>query len=1068
MQIDAYRHRYSQKPSCMKKILLTVLLFLSALLMFGQSRTVTGKVTGADGKAIPFATVTVKGTSTAVSADENGNFSIQAAPNAVLVFSSTGYQSNEVNIGSQTTVNSTLIGQAAMTEVVVTALGIRRADRGLGYSVAKVNPENLLQKSEPDVLKSMQGKVAGVDIRSSQGTPGSATRIQIRGNNSFFGNSEPLIIVDGIPYSNDQLTTTSQVSNGGAYSNGIQNLDPNDIATMNVLKGSSAAALYGSRASNGVIVITTKSGSARRNKGTEINFKSSFSNETIANLPEYQNIYGAGSQLAYSNANGSWGPAFAALDSIPAWPSYKAAYPELFPSANIDYIAQPNNVKDLFRDGFIYENSLNVNGGDEKSSIGVTASHLYHKGYVYNSDLERANLALGASTRLNIGINVSGNFSYTRANQHGGFFGENQVSGTASSFARSLFLARNWDMNLPYEDKDGFPLQPNVTGYDNPRWSAQYNTINTNEERIVGAGHFDFNIKKWIRVDYTLGTNVSRIDRREVTEIGSRAASGLGRLVLDDYRKSELESNLIVTLTPELKNKDLSLKVLVGNNINQRTITDALQTGNQFITKGIYTLTNTSQQQFTNDFYSRQRIIGVFGDATIGYKNFAFLNGTLRNDWSSTLPVENRSYLYPSISGSFVFTDAFGIKSNILDYGKVRAGWAKVGRDATPYSLNDVYTIDPSFMGVPSATLPSVSNSPDLKPEFTEEIELGTQLSFAKRRVELDFTWYNRQSTNLIAIITTPPSSGYLSQVTNFGGIRNRGVEIDLVVRPIRGKDFSWDIHGVFTKNENIVTELTSGVDRIQMAGIISGINPYLEPGKPFGYLRGTVSARDESGNLLIDPVTGWMITADDEQMVGDPSPDFKVGLTNTLRYKGLSLNVLWDWTQGGDIYSVTVSSLLGRGVTKDTKDRETSWIIPGVYGDPNNPGQPLLVGGKEVPNHTVITTNDLFFSSGGPSGSFGINSATEWAVFDATSFHLREVVLAYDVPKTVFKKTPFIKGLTLSLSGRNLWHLAPNFPQYTNFDPEVNSFGSTSVQGIELSAAPTTRRFGFNMNFSF
>ena len=283
-----------QKQCCMKKILSTALLFLSSLIMLGQNRTVTGKVTNAEGRPVPFATVTVKGTSTAVSADENGNFSIQAPANAVLVFSSTGFQSNEVNIGTQTTVNTTLSGQGAMAEVVVTALGIRRSDRGLGYTVSKVNPDNLLQKSEPDILKSLQGKVAGVDIRSSQGTPGAATRIQIRGNNSFFGNSEPLIIVDGIPYSNDQVTTTSQVSNGGAYSSGIANLDPNDIASMNVLKGSSAAALYGSRASNGVIVITTKSGSALRTKGTEITFKSSVSRETIANLPEYQNDFGAG------------------------------------------------------------------------------------------------------------------------------------------------------------------------------------------------------------------------------------------------------------------------------------------------------------------------------------------------------------------------------------------------------------------------------------------------------------------------------------------------------------------------------------------------------------------------------------------------------------------------------------------------------------------------------------------------------------------------------------------------------------------------------------------------------
>src|SRR5688572_6177733 len=866
----------------MKKILLTALFFLSALIMFGQSRTVTGKVTSADGKPIPFATVTVKGTSTAVSADENGNFSIQAPANAVLVFSSTGYQSSEVNTGTQTAVNTTLSGQGAMAEVVVTALGIRRSDRGLGYSVSKVNPDNLLQKSEPDILKSLQGKVAGVDIRSSQGTPGAATRIQIRGNNSFFGNSEPLIVVDGVPYSNDQVTTTSQVSNGGAYSSGISNLDPNDIASMNVLKGSSAAALYGSRASNGVIVITTKSGSARRPRGVEINFKSSISGETIANLPEYQNEFGAGSQLGYSNANGSWGPAFSTLDSIPAWPSIAAAYPELFPNGKTAYRPYPNNVKDLFRKGFIYENSLNVSGGDEKSSVGVTASHLFHKGYVYNSDLERANLALGASTKLSLGINVSGNFAYSRANQNGGFFGENQVSGTASSFARSLFLARNWDMNLPFEDANGLPLQPNVTGYDNPRWSAKYNTINTNEERIVAGAHFDFLINKWIRFDYTVGSNVARIDRREVTEIGSRAASGLGKLVLDNYRKQELESNLLVTLTPTV-NDDISLKILVGNNINQRTITNATQTGNEFITKGVYTLTNTAQQQFTSDFYSRHRIIGLFGDVTVGYKNFAFLNGTLRNDWSSTLPVENRSYLYPSVSGSVIVTDALNIKSDIIDYGKLRAGWAKVGRDATPYSLDDVYTINPGFTGIPSATLPSTANSPDLKPEFTEEIELGTQLSFLKRRIELDFTWYDRKSTNLIAIITTPPSSGYLAQVTNFGGIKNTGVEIDLLVRPIRGKDFSWDVHGIFTHNENTVTELTSGVDRIQMAGIISGINPYLEPGKPFGYLRGTVSARDAEGNLLIDPVTGWSITADDEAMVGDPTPDFKLGITNTL-----------------------------------------------------------------------------------------------------------------------------------------------------------------------------------------
>jgi hypothetical protein len=459
--------------------------------------------------------------------------------------------------------------------------------------------------------------------------------------------------------------------------------------------------------------------------------------------------------------------------------------------------------------------------------------------------------------------------------------------------------------------------------------------------------------------------------------------------------------------------------------------------------------------------------LGLFGDVTLGYKNYAFINATLRNDWSSTLPVENRSYLYPSVSGSFVFTDALGIKSDIMDYGKVRVGWAKVGRDAAPYSLQDVYTINPNFMGIPSASLPSTANSPDLKPEFTSELEIGGQFSFFKRLVELDVAWYDRNSTNLIAIITTPASSGYGAKVTNFGAISNEGVEIDLIVRPIRTKDFNWDIHGVFTKNNNEVTELTSGVQRIQAAGIIAGINPYFEPGMPYGYLRGTVSARDEHGNLLIDPVTGWIIQADDEAFVGDPNPDFKLGITNNFHYKGFHLSVLWDMTKGGDMYSVTLNTLLGRGVTKANEQRETSWIIPGVYGDPNNPGQPLLVDGKEVPNHTMITTNDLYFSAGGPSGSFGINSSTEWQVFDATCYRLRELEIGYDLPKSIFGKTR-IKGINVALTGRNLWFLAPNTPKYTNFDPEVNSFGSTNVQGIELSAAPTTRRFGLNVSVTF
>jgi TonB-linked SusC/RagA family outer membrane protein len=1057
----------------MRKVyLLWLMLCIYCMASAQTSRIITGTVVNSTGSPVPYASVIIKGTQVGASADSLGTFRISVKDGDVLVISATNFASQEFTVNSQTVNPQIRLSGSTSTieEVVVTALSIRRTDRMLGYSVGKVNPSDLVQQSEPDLLKNLQGKVAGVDIRSSQGTPGAATRIQIRGNSSFFGSNQPLIIVDGIPFSNEQVTTSDQTSGGTAYSSGIANLDPNDIASMNVLKGSSAAALYGSRASNGVIIITTKSGSAARSrKGLEVTFKSSLSFETVANLPTYQNEYGAGSQGSYSNSNGSWGPAFSALDSIPAWPDYKAAYPELFPSTKIAYRAYPNNVKDLFKTGVVTENSIGFNGGDQKSSVAITASQLTHNGYVENSSYKRYNLGFGGSTKLDIGVNLRGNFSYSSSTQEGGYFGENQVDGAASLFARSLFLARNWDLNLPYEDRNGKPLTPNGGGqFDNPHWSARNNVATTNEERYIAGVHADFNITKWIKFDYNIGTNVNTLARREITEIGSRAAEGTGRLVVDNFKHQEIESNALLTFTPPINNKDWTLRIVVGNNFNQRTVNRQVVTGNKFITKGIHTLQNTSQQIFNQDFYSRRRIIGVFGDATLGYKNFAFLNVTGRNDWASTLPIESRSYFYPAVSGSFVFTDALKIDNRVIDFGKIRAGWARVGRDADPYSLQDVFVLGTNFLGQPTASVSSTAFDPNLKPEFTSEVELGTQMSFFKKRIELDFSWYSRLSSNLIAPISTPSSSGYSQYYTNYGEISNRGIEVDLTGIPIQSKSFTWHVRAAFTKNRNYVEKLIEGVDRLTLRGVLSGtVSPYLEPVMPFGYLRGTKVLRDDQGNVLINPATGGMIVSPEEGFVGDPNPDFKLGITNTFTYKGFFLNVLFDMTQGGDIYSVTISSLLGRGVTQDTRDRTTTWVIPGVYGDPNT-GLPILSGGKSIPNQTRITTNDLYFSPNATTGAtFGINTATEWNVYDATVYRLRELGFGYEFPKTLFKKLP-IGSLSLSFTARNLWYLAPNTPKYTRFDPEVNSFGSSSTQGIELSAAPTTRRFGINLSATF
>ena len=1061
----------------MRKLICLLISNIITCCCIAQKTQITGRITDSLGN--PVSNVSIKETKSknGTISDNNGYFKLNTVPGTALEITTIGYQPQIVNASPDLSITLSATSNS-LTAIVVTALGIRRTDKSTGYSIAKVDPSVLTQKSEPDLLKDLQGKVAGVDIRSSQGTPGAATRIQIRGNSSFFGDNQPLIVVDGVPYSNDQVTTTLQAQGGGAYGSGIANLDPNDIASMSVLKGSSAAALYGSRASNGVILITTKSGSASRaKKGVEVTYKSSYSIEKIANMPVYQNEYGAGTNFLSQNSNGSWGPKFgqgniynaqggvighttSGVDSIPTWGNYLNAYPELF-GPNVAYKAYPDNVKSLFKTGSVLENSIGFNGGDEKSAVSLTASELNHNGYVPNSKYERTNIGLGGSTKLNIGLNVRGNLSYAKSKQQGGLFGYNQVDGAASEFARSFLLARNWNLDLPYEDKNGNSLIPNGAGqYDNPHWSAKYNKSITDEERYIAGLHLDFQINKWIRVDYGIGSNVNSLNRREITEIGSRGAEGLGRLILENYRKQEIESNLLFTFTPTLV-KDFSFRATLGNNYNQRTLSDVIITGNKFNTRGIYTLTNTTQQIFNTDYYERRRIIGVFADATIGYKNYAFLNLTGRNDWSSTLPITSRSYFYPAISGSVIFTDALNIKSDILDYGKIRAGWAKVGRDADPYSLQNIYRLSTSFLGQPTAGLAETAFDPNLKPEFTKEFEYGGQLSFFKRKVELDVALYKRISTNQIAPITTPPSSGYLAYYTNYGELSNKGVEIDLLVRPIQGKFFKWEIHGTFTKNKNLVEKLIEGVQRLPLDGVVTGINPYLEPGLPYGYLRGSVDARDPAtGALLIDPSTGFLIPALEEAYLGNPTPDYKMGIGTTLSYKGAFITGLFDMTKGGDLYSITVSEVIGRGVTKDNVDRETSWIIPGVYGDPNT-GLPLLVNGKTVANQTRINSNDLYFGE-----SFS-NGASEWITYDATVYRLREVTIGYEIPKKVFNKLP-VGSMTISVSGRNLWYLAPNFPKYTRFDPEVNSFGSTTTQGIEFQTAPTTRRYGINLSVTF
>lgn len=1087
----------------MKRILqmkfLSVFL-LWAVLAHAQDRTVSGRVTSADdGSPLPGVNVVLKGSTVGTATDANGRYTLSVpASGGTLVFSFIGLKTKELTIGEQAVMDIVLENDATqLGEVVVTAVGIERQTKALGYSVENVAGDKIAQRSEPDVLRSLQGKVPGLAISSSSGLPGSSTRITIRGNKSFFGNNQPLFIVDGIPFDNSYSATSNQLTGGTQYGSRIADLDPNNIESMTVLKGGAAAALYGVRAANGVIVVTTKSGSSKASrKGLEIEYSMGVALEQIANLPDYQNKYGTGSRGNYAEANGSWGPAFdrpgggvnydlfgnatpngGEYDSIPYWSAYAAVFPD-HPNM-VRYRAYPNNVSDFFETGKVFENSISVTGGNDKSVLTAVLSRTNNSGYVPFSEFTRNNISLGGNTTLANGFHVGGNLSYISTEQKSPLLGTN----ASSVMARTIYPGRNWDITgQPYQN-------PNTLGSifflgaaaDNPYWSARYSGYESNVERMVASFNIGYEFNDWLSFDYKIGINTYTDSRKEYERKGSNSAGGIGQMTLDNISFKEIESNLLLTASKDIM-PDLNVRATIGHNVNERTNNQQSVQATGQVAFDIDDIDNYNSVIPNGGVYSQRRLFGVFADVTLDWKQYLYLNVTGRNDWSSTLPEDKRSFFYPAVSTSFIFTDAFNLQSKILTSGKLRAGWSKVGNDAPVYSLYPTYAIngisfayaggaylqDTPFLGQPGATVGGFGTlyDPNLTPEFTTEIEVGTDLSFIDNRINLAFTYYDKRTTDQIAPVGIAPETGFNQIVTNFGEVSNKGIEIGLDLTPIKlSNSFTWNIFGSFTRNRNRVESLANGVDEIVLRNLFSGsVTPKLIPGKPYGILTGTVNLKDDEGNFLIDPATGLLIQSTDLRVIGDPNPDFILGITNTFRYKGFSLSVLVDYKHGGDIYSNTATFLLGRGVTTDTQDREGTFIVPGVYGDTNT-GEPILVDGNKVPNTTQVLLNDIYFQTAG--GSFAINSSDENNVWDGSVVRLREVGLGFEFPKALLEKTPF-GSASLSVTGRNLWYNAPNFPKGTNYDPEANSFGASNVQGVEYTTVPSVKRFGFNLRVTF
>jgi TonB-linked outer membrane protein, SusC/RagA family len=1044
-----------------------------------RQQLITGKVSDESGNPIGGVSVTAKGTTVSVGTDNEGRYQI-AVPQGVdsLVFHFVGYADAVRAIGSENVIDVQLTsGQTELSEVVVTAAGIERKSSTLGYAVSTVSAENLAQKNEPDPIRALTGKVAGVNIQGGGGVAGGSTNITIRGNSSLGNNNQPLYVVDGIPFDNSTFGTPGGTQGNQATANRAFDLDPNNIQSITVLKGAAAAALYGSRAANGAIIVTTKASAKRSRKGTEITLNTSYSMEEIAGLPDYQHLYGQGTNFDYRlGVYGSSGSAYSSRDSVPH-PLAGIASPIDFPEfyladgetpAMVPYRSYAGKAqRDFFRTGGVLETALSINSGSEKGNFTVGLSRTANEGIVPGNDITRTSMSVGGNVRMDNKFYASGTINYVMTDQTSPPLGNGMSDG--SIMANLYYLPTSYDLSgLPYETPGGDNVYARA-GLDNPYWSVQHSPSTSNVDRYYGNFVLGFDPLEWLNIQNSVGFNAYTDRRLSVLGKGSSVYAN-GSMTADNIYRQELDNTLLVTITKDFA-ADYSVRAIFGNNINQRMTQRSVFNGDNIITRGIHDISNTSTITLgtlpNNRAKVKQRYYAFFGDITVDYKDYLSVNLVGRNDVSSTLPKENRSYFYGGVNGSFNFTNAFGISNKWLSSGTVRAGYTRVGNEASPYLTTNVYNANQPVGGlgapfsngavsnVSTITLANDLTNPNLRPEFITEFEAGTELQFFNRRLVLDVTYYNKRSTSQIFTVDSPPSTGYVYRIINLGQTSNKGVEVMFSATPFRsGTGLTWDINANFTHNENMVDDLG------EYALLVYGNNVHI-PGQPYGQIYRSRYARDDEGNILVNPQTGKPIAAGTSGPVGNPNPRFMFGLSNSLSYKGVTMDLLFDWKEGGALYSANIGEAMARGVTRDTEDRELLYIAPGVLGDVNTLEPLLDENGNKIPNNTAIPVIDYYFS-----GGYGPGGIAEGSVFDATVFRLRELSLGYSLPQKLLGKTPF-GSVFISVSARNLWYYAPNFPKYMNYDPEISTGGANNA-GEDSYGVPTTRRYGVNLRFSF
>lgn len=1037
------------------KIRTSLFILCSAIFLtfqlYAQERQIKGKVTDENGGGLPGANILVKGTNIGTNSDADGNFTIAVSSNKTIVISSVGYNTKEVATNAATTMlNVTLEPDVRhLQEVVVTALGITKDQKTLSYATQQISTETFAKARELNVANSLSGRVAGLDVVRSSSGVGGPSRVVLRGDRSIFGNNQALIVVDGVPIVSNNVNFNSPSNsnsgpanaNGGRdVSDGLSSINPDDIESINVLRGASATALYGSRAANGALLITTKKGVARKGVGISIN--STVQAEQMIQLRNFQNDYGQGTEGKYfANSEFSWGPKMTGQDVAMWGPNPDNS------GKTYKFSPQPNSYKDFYSTGLSTANSVSLSAGSEKVQTYFSYTNTYAKGIVDNNKLNRHNVNLRLTSQITSKLSFDGKVTYLNEK-----IDNRQQTGEAfANLQRHILrLPRNISLSqaedFEYVDpSSGKTLQnywnPGSNGGQNPYWIKNRVVALDTRDRIYGFTSVNYKLTNWLTIMGRAGLDKS-IDKFE----GKWYTNTYTIADFGDYQtnwRDNTEVNLdLFALISKPLGEHFKLDATVGANslkkdyLNHQTLNNGLNRDNLFVT-------TNARNSVTNRTVAETKKQGVFASADLIWRDALTLSATARNDWSSTLPKNNQSYFFPSVGAAAVLTSLFTLPEAI-SFAKVRGSYAVTGNDAIPYLLTQTYSYVAG--GANGYVIrDGVKPFPNLKPELTTGAEIGIEGKFLQNRLGFDLTLYKNNSKNQLIPVTIPSASGWSSQYINAGNIENKGIELMLNFAPVKSNDFTWNIDLNYARNINKVIELADGVETLTLTNDFMNFIR-AEKGKSLGQIYSRGFVRDSQNRVVVGDNGLPTVSSGATKLLGASRPTWTGGITNRFSYKGFNMSFLISGRIGGIVTSFTNAVIYADGVTEETLSGRDSYVVEGVKAD-------------GTANTTPTTSEKYWRFVGGRNTPVG-----EAFTYSASNIRLREFTLGYNLPKSILGKSPF-QTVSLSLVGRNLFFF---MNKAEGFDPElVSGSGNTNV-GLESFSLPSTRTIGLNLNLSF